>query len=171
MRRLLVDGLLLALCTICAFFVSVTVLHPEPPAVLWFHFAWLASTLGLVALGSFVLDRMQHVAWWQAQELQVAEETIRSLLHNVLPTSIAARKLAGETIISDDFSEASVLFADVVGFSSLSARLESKQIVAMLNELFSRFDRIVARHVLRKSRRSAIATWLPVAYRTLFPNI
>ena len=63
-----VDGLLLALCTICAFFVSVTVLHPEPPAVLWFHFAWLASTLGLVGLGSFVLDRMQHVAWWQAQD-------------------------------------------------------------------------------------------------------
>ena len=43
-----------------------------------------------------------------------------------------------------------MLFADVVGFSSLSARLESKQIVAMLNELFSRFDRIVARHGLEK---------------------
>ena len=89
-----VDGLLLALCTIFAFFVSVTVLHPEPPTLLWFHFAWLASTLGLVALGSFVLDRMQHLAWWQAQELQIAEERIRSLLDNVLPTSIAARKLA-----------------------------------------------------------------------------
>ena len=145
-----VDGLLLALCTICAFFVSVTVLHPEPPTVLWFHFAWLASTLGLVALGSFVLDRMQHLAWWQAQELQVAEERIRSLLHNVLPTSIAARKLAGESTISDNFSEASVLFADVVGFTSLSARLESRQVVAMLNELFSRFDGIVARHGLEK---------------------
>jgi adenylate cyclase len=145
-----VDGLSLALCTICAFFVSVTFLHPEPPAVLWFHFAWLASTLGLVGLGSFVLDRMQHVTWWQAQRLQIAEERIRGLLHNVLPTSIATRKLAGETTISDDFSEASVLFADVVGFSSLSARLESKQIVAMLNELFSRFDRIVARHGLEK---------------------
>ena len=145
-----VDGLLLALCTICAFFVSVTVLHPEPPTVLWFHFAWLASTLGLVALGSFVLDRMQHLAWWQAQELQIAEERIRSLLHNVLPTSIAARKLAGESTISDNFSEASVLFADVVGFTSLSARLESRQVVSMLNELFSKFDRIVARHGLEK---------------------
>jgi adenylate cyclase len=145
-----VDGLLLALCTICAFFVSVTFLHPEPPTVLLFHFAWLVSTLGLVALASFVLDRMQHLAWWQAQELQVAEERIRSLLHNVLPTSIAARKLAGESTISDNFSEASVLFADVVGFTSLSARLESKQVVAMLNELFSRFDRIVARYGLEK---------------------
>ena len=40
-----VDGLLLALCTIFAFFISVTVLQPEPPTLLWFHFAWLASTL------------------------------------------------------------------------------------------------------------------------------
>jgi adenylate cyclase len=145
-----VDGLLLALCTIFAFFVSVTVLQPEPPTLLWFHFAWLASTLGLVALGSFVLDRMLHLAWWQAQQLQIAEGRIRSLLNDVLPTSIAARKLAGESIISDNFSDASVLFADVVGFTSLSARLESRQVVSMLNELFSRFDRIVARHGLEK---------------------
>src|SRR5690348_6038342 len=64
-----IDGLLLALCAVCAFFVSVTVLHPEPLTLLWFHFAWLASTIGLVALGAFLLDRMQHLAWWQAQQL------------------------------------------------------------------------------------------------------
>ncbi len=145
-----VDGLLLALCTVFAFFVSVTVLHPEPPTLLWVHFAWLASTLSLVALGSFVLDRMQHLAWWQAQQLQIAEGRIRGLLNNVLPSSIAARKLAGEAIISDNFTEASVLFADLVGFTSLSARLEPREVVSMLNDLFSRFDRIVARHGLEK---------------------
>ena len=68
----------------------------------------------------------------------------------VLPPSIAARKLAGESPVADSFSEASVLFADVVDFTSLSARLESPQIVSMLNELFSRFDRISARHGLEK---------------------
>jgi adenylate cyclase len=145
-----VDGLVLALCTVCAFFASVTLLHPEAPLVLGFHLAWLSTTLGLVAIGTFVLDRMQHVAWWQAQELLVAEERIRSLLHNVLPSPIAARKLAGESAISDRFSEASVLFADVVDFTSLSARLESTQVVGMLNDLFSRFDRIIARHGLEK---------------------
>jgi class 3 adenylate cyclase len=145
-----VDGLVLALCTVCAFFASVTLLHPEAPLVLGFHLAWLSTTLGLVAMGTFVLDRMQHVAWWQAQELLIAEERIRSLLHNVLPSPIAARKLAGESAISDRFSEASVLFADVVDFTSLSARLESTQVVGMLNDLFSRFDRIIARHGLEK---------------------
>ena len=73
------------------------------------------------------------------------------MLHNVLPSPIAARKLAGELAISDRFSEASVLFADVVDFTSLSARLESTtQVVGMLNDLFSRFDRIIARHGLEK---------------------
>ena len=145
-----VDGLALALCTVCAFFASVTFLHPEAPLVLGFHFAWLSTTLGLVAIGTFVLDRMQHLAWWQAQELMTAEEKIRSLLHNVLPSSIAARKLAGELIISDRFSEASVLFADLVDFTRLSAQLELTQVVNMLNDLFSRFDRVVARHGLEK---------------------
>ena len=145
-----VDGLVLALCTVCAFFASVTLLHPEAPLALGFHFAWLSTTLGLVAIGTFVLDRMQHLAWWHAQELLIAEEKIRSLLHNVLPSSIAARKLAGELVISDRFSEASVLFADLVNFTSLSAQLESTQVVNMLNDLFSRFDRIVARHGLEK---------------------
>jgi adenylate cyclase len=145
-----VDGLVLALCTVCAFFASVTLLHPEAPLALGFHFAWLSTTLGLVAIGTFVLDRMQHVAWWQAQELLIAEEKIRTLLHNVLPSSIAARKLAGESVISDRFSEASVLFADLVDFTALSVQLESTQVVTMLNDLFSRFDRIVARHGLEK---------------------
>ena len=130
-----VYGLVLALCTVCAFFASVTFLHPEPPLVLGFHFAWLSTTLGLAALGTFALDRMQHLAWRQGQQLLLAEERIRSLLHNVLPPSIATRKLAGESAISDRFSEASVLFADVVDFTSLSARLESTQVVRYAQRL------------------------------------
>ena len=146
-----VDGLSLALCTIFAFFVSVTFLHPEPPdcALVPFRLAGIDIGSGRagICLSSTVCSMLLG---GRRNELQIAEERIRGLLHNVLPTSIATRKLAGETTISDDFSEASVLFADVVGFSSLSARLESKQMVAMLNELFSRFDRIVARHGLEK---------------------
>jgi adenylate cyclase len=144
------DGLILALCTVFAFFISVIFLQPEGPQVLGFHFAWLSTVLALAAVGSFVLDRMQHLAWQQAQELAVADKKIRRLLHNVLPSSIAARKLAGESLISDSFSDASLLFADLVDFTSLSSRLDSSEVVSMLNDLFSRFDRIIARHGLEK---------------------
>ena len=91
-----------------------------------------------------------EAAWLQEQELFEAEDQIRALLHNVLPPSIAPRKLAGESPVADRFADASVLFADVVDFTSLSARLESSQVVNMLNDLFSRFDRISARHGLEK---------------------
>jgi adenylate cyclase len=42
------------------------------------------------------------------------------------------------------------LFADVVGFTALSATMSSLELVTMLNELFARFDRVVARHGLEK---------------------
>ena len=52
--------------------------------------------------------------------------------------------------IADSFQQASLLFADVVGFTLLSSRFSSAQVVTMLNDLFERFDRVVARHGLEK---------------------
>ena len=71
-------------------------------------------------------------------------------------------------VTSDSFTNASVLFADLVDFTSLSARLDPTQVIGMLNDLFGRFDRIVARRGRRRSRRLAIAIWPWAAYRTSF---
>ena len=68
----------------------------------------------------------------------------------MLPPSIAERKLAGESPIADSFQQASLLFADVVGFTPLSSRFTSAEVVNMLNDLYERFDRVVARHGLEK---------------------
>jgi class 3 adenylate cyclase len=72
------------------------------------------------------------------------------LLHNILPPSIASRKLSGETTIADEYDEASVLFADIVGFTALSSSLSPTELVGMLNKLFARFDRIVSSAGLEK---------------------
>lgn len=145
-----VEGVVLAAGTICFFFFAVTVLWPEPGLLVLYHFAWVFSVIVFVGVGSYMLDRTQHLAWLQGMDLQNAENQVRTLLHNVLPPSIAARKLAGEAPIVDNFFEASLLFADVVGFTSLCARLDSTQVVAMLGDLFSRFDAIIAQHGLEK---------------------
>jgi adenylate cyclase len=144
------EGLAIALCTACAFFISVLVLWPEPRLLVIFHFAWLVTAIAFAGVNSYLLNRTQRIAWLQEKHLLQADGQIRNLLHNVLPPCIAARKLAGESPIADRFAEASLLFADVVDFTSLSARLDSAQVVSMLGELFSRFDRIVARHGLEK---------------------
>jgi adenylate cyclase len=66
------------------------------------------------------------------------------LLHNILPDEIAARLKDGSTMIADDAPSASVLFADVVGFTPMSERMSPVELVGLLNDVFTTFDRFVA---------------------------
>ena len=72
------------------------------------------------------------------------------LLLNILPEAIAARLKQEPGIIADAFDDVSVLFADIVGFTRLSAVISSVELVQMLNELFTEFDHLAARHGLEK---------------------
>src|SRR5690242_18441861 len=138
------EGIVLAPLVAVAFFFAVTVLWPEPPLLIVFDAAWVFTAMTLAGVGTYLLDRTQRIAWLREVALAEAEGRIRELLHNILPPSIAARKLAGEVVIADAFPDASLLFADVVGFTALSARLKSTELIVLLNDLFARFDRIVA---------------------------
>jgi class 3 adenylate cyclase len=62
------------------------------------------------------------------------------LLLNILPGPIAARLKASTEPIADAFSEVTVLFADVVGFTELSASRPAREVVELLDDLFTRFD-------------------------------
>ena len=134
-----------------AFLFSVTVLWPETRLAIIYQVRPGCSPItAFAAIGFYFLDRTQRIAWLRQIDLISAQDQIRTLLHNVLPPSIAERKLAGESPIADSFQQASLLFADVVGFTPLSSRFTSAQVVNMLNDLFERFDRVVARHGLEK---------------------
>src|ERR687888_730246 len=65
-----------------------------------------------------------------------------NLLRNILPTEIVTRLRNGESNIADHFDDATVIFADVVGFGKITARMKAYEIVACLNELFSEFDKL-----------------------------
>jgi class 3 adenylate cyclase len=69
----------------------------------------------------------------------LARENERLLL-NILPAPIADRLKAGSETIADAFAEVTVLFADIVGFTQLSAARPAQAIVELLNDLFTRFD-------------------------------
>ncbi len=62
------------------------------------------------------------------------------LLLNILPGPIADRLKAGETRIADQFGAITVLFADIVNFTVMSSRLEAREVVDLLDKLFSQFD-------------------------------
>jgi class 3 adenylate cyclase len=74
--------------------------------------------------------------------MEQAKKDSDSLLRNMLPSEIAARLRSGESNIADSFEEATVMFADVVGFGKITARMKAYEIVGCLNQLFSEFDRL-----------------------------
>jgi adenylate cyclase len=75
-------------------------------------------------------------------KLEQARKDSENLLRNMLPPEIAARLRKGESNIADHFDEATVIFADVVGFGKITARMKAFEIVGCLNHLFSEFDQL-----------------------------
>ena len=84
--------------------------------------------------------------------LRHERERAESLLLNVLPTEIAAElKTTGETV-PRRYESISVLFADTVGFTPMSASMEPEEVVAQLNEVFTYFDSLAETHGVEKIR-------------------
>ena len=83
-------------------------------------------------------------------EIGKEREKSERLLLNILPEEIAERLKKGENTIADSFTEASILFADLVGFTSLSARMNPSDLVHLLNDLFTEFDRLCSKHNAEK---------------------
>lgn len=86
------------------------------------------------------------------QHTQLNSETARKdmLLGSVLPARIANRLLESNTMIADGHSDVTVMFADIVGFTKLADSMSPKQIVRLLNQLFSGYDEIAERYGLEK---------------------
>ena len=80
---------------------------------------------------------------------RLARENERLLL-NILPEPVAQRLRAGEPLIADRFDDVTLMFADIVDFTSLSASMSPDELVGVLNEVFSAFDGLVERHGLEK---------------------
>jgi class 3 adenylate cyclase len=82
--------------------------------------------------------------------LGVAHEKSETLLNNIMPSVIADRLKDGSITIADGFNEASVLFADIEGFTVFSEAYTPAEVVKMLNGIFSNFDVLVQKHKLEK---------------------
>jgi len=86
-----------------------------------------------------------------AQEaLKFQQEQSEKLLLNILPKPIAERLKAKQSTIADSFADVSVLFADIVGFTELSARMSPTELVKRLNVIFSHFDQLAEKYGVEK---------------------
>jgi adenylate cyclase len=79
-----------------------------------------------------------------------AQARVEALLLNVLPADVAQRLQSDPHSIADHFDEASILFADVVDFTPLASRLDAREVVGLLDRLFTSFDELVDRYGVEK---------------------
>lgn len=101
-------------------------------------------------LSVYLYERLARAEFHARQKLKAAQEQSERLLLNILPISIAERLKQEQSTIADSFAEATVLFADIVGFTPLAERIPPTEVVALLNQIFSKFDRLADRHGLEK---------------------
>ncbi|MBI2697856.1 MULTISPECIES: adenylate/guanylate cyclase domain-containing protein [Mycobacterium] len=102
------------------------------------------------------------IVWSALREITRAERVIEaeylrseSLLANILPAKIAERlKDPSRTVIADKYDDASVLFADIAGFTSRASDTAPTDLVRFLDQLYTKLDALVDRHGLEKIKTS-----------------
>ena len=107
-----------------------------------------ANVIGMFA--SYNLERYTRMDFLQKYIIQAQRDQADKLLFNILPERIAEKLKRSNETIAEEFSSASVLFADIVNFTPISARFDPLEVVEMLNELFSHFDELVDKHSVEK---------------------
>ena len=104
--------------------------------------------INLVGVGSLVF----MMVFYFVGQKNMFQQKSESLLLNILPKEIAAILKNESRTIADQYDEASVLFADMVGFTPLSAQLPPAEMVELLNEVFSFFDSLLDKYDVEKIR-------------------
>ncbi|MEM9539547.1 MAG: adenylate/guanylate cyclase domain-containing protein [Cyanobacteria bacterium P01_E01_bin.42] len=128
-------------------------------------------------------DELNHLANtinWMLSSLETSEQELEQkqkrleeeqkkaerLLLNILPEPIAQTLKSDQSAIAENFDEVTILFADIVGFTALSSRLSAIELVKLLNEIFSQFDKLVDKFGLEKIKTIGdaymIASGLPI---------
>lgn len=134
-----------------------------------------AFTLGFIINTASVWVMIIATVWFAMRETSRAElameaeyERSERLLANILPATIAERlKDPERTVIADKYDDASILFADIAGYTQRASDTAPADLVRFLDALYTDFDALVDRHGLEKVKTSGdsymVVSGVPVA--------
>lgn len=147
------EGLLVTALAVAAFIVLAALApaapaYPIPPLIERI----LGAANPLMAFSVLWIFMMVYRRKADDTDDALASALARSeaLLQAILPASIVDRLREQPTRVAESFTEVSILFADIVGFTPLAERMSPEALVALLDELFADFDALVAARGLEK---------------------
>jgi class 3 adenylate cyclase len=136
-------------------YVAATLAGQDPFSRLLLAAYYLGSfwLLGLVA--SYVLERSMRLVFLRERQLDRERARSDALLLNILPRAIvdrlkARQEEAGGGRLAEGLREVTVVFADLADFTRLAERTPPDELVAALDDLFTRFDGLADRFGLEK---------------------
>jgi class 3 adenylate cyclase len=149
-RKAQVAAALGAACWLVTLVASAAIgpLTPLPDAAA--RNAFYVTLFTLMSAVGYGLYYFKNASLTARLELADANRRISELLAAMVPAPIALRLARGDRLIADSHGEATVLFADLTGFSQLTRRLSPTHLVEVLNLVFSRFDEAARRHRIEK---------------------
>lgn len=123
----------------------------DAPWIILMNTNWLLWSGGAVAIGlAFLMDQSHRNAFMLEHELSVEKARGDALLESLLPAGIARSLQDTDGIIADIQPEATVLFADLVGFTRMSRVLSPEELIQMLTGVFTTLDELAVKHGLEK---------------------
>jgi adenylate cyclase len=121
-----------------------------------------ARTSGFVITTISAWILVVATVWYALREIGRAREAMESeyersekLLTNILPATIAERlKDPSRNIIADKYDDASILFADIAGYTKRASETTPSDLVRFLDRLYTDLDTLVDKHGLEKVKTS-----------------
>ena len=128
------------------------------------QFAWFVTVgfiVNVISAGVMAVA----IVWYGLRQIASAEAAMEqeyqrseALLANILPASIAERlKNRANSVIADKYDDASILFADIAGYTERASDTAPEELVAFLDDLYTRLDALVTRHRVEKVKTSGDA--------------
>ena len=86
----------------------------------------------------------------KTRSLDIERKRTETLLYQMLPVSVAKKLMQNQTVLPEQFSQVTIYFSDIVGFTTICSKSTPLEVVEMLGLIYKTFDNILDKYMVYK---------------------